>query len=186
MNQNKKSINFTSKDIIATRDNLCKTKTKYWRIIKSENVISNNAKKAGLGTGYDLKALYNQITQMSENLIKVKLMLNAINSGSTTFDYDEAKKTHYYNIYKACELKEMLAHWEEILKKHTLNPTAKAKAGKKGLGKTETFSSAKVTAIKKKLQLEINAIDKKIADFNDSATISIDDADENMLNSMAA
>jgi superfamily I DNA and/or RNA helicase len=186
MSKNKKSINFTSKDIITTRDTICKTKTKYWRIIKSENIIPIKAKNAGMGTGFDLKMLYNKITQMSDNLIKVKLILNAINSGISEFDFEEAKNTHYYNIYKACELKEMLAHWEEILKKHTLNPTAKSKAGKKGLGKIETFTSAKVSAIIKKLQREINAVDKKIADFNETATIAIADADENMLETISA
>ena len=96
---NKKSINLTLKDIIIARDNICKTKTRYWRIIKSENVISTKAIKAGMGSGFDLNALYNKITQMADNLIKIKLMINAINSGITIFNYDDAKKTHYYNIY---------------------------------------------------------------------------------------
>lgn len=174
---NKKSINFTSKDIISARDNICKDKTRYWRIIKSENIMAKNAKKAGLGSGFDLKALYNTITQMADNLIKIKLMLNALNNGETKFDYDKAKKTHYYNIYKACELKEQLAHWEEIAKKHTLNPTAKKKAGKAGLSKTETFSIEKITAIKKNLQLEINKIDAAIAKFNNETTLEITDDD---------
>lgn len=174
---NKKSINLTSKDIIATRDNICKTKTRYWHIIKSENVMSIKAKNAGQGSGCDLNVLHNKILQMSENLIKIKLMLNAINNGTKTFNYDDAKKTHYYNIYLACELKEQLSHWEEILKKATINPTAKAKAGAKGTGKTETFSSAKITSIKKKLQLKINEIDEKIAKFNDEATLEIDSED---------
>ena len=174
---NKKSINFTSKDIINTRETLCKTKTRYWRIIKSENVMAIKAKKAGMGSGMDLAVLYNKILQMSENLIKIKLMLNAINSGITTFNYEEAKKTHYYNIYKACELKEQLAHWDEILKKATINPAAKAKAGKAGTGKTETFSSAKIAAIKKKLQLDINNVDSKLASFNEGASITISDED---------
>lgn len=174
---NKKSINFTSKDIITRRDTLCKEKTRYWKIIKSENIMSNKEKKAGLGSGMDLKALHNSILQMSENLIKTKLMLNAINNGITTFNYDDAKKTHYYRIYKACELKEQLSHWEEILKKHTLNPALKSKAGVKGLGKTETFTSAKIASIKKNLQLEINKIDAEIAKFNDETTLEIMDDD---------
>lgn len=172
---NKKSINFTSTDIIATRDKICKLKTQYWRIIKSENVMSKNAKKAGMGSGFDLAALHNKILQMSDTLIKIKLMLNALNNGITKFNYDDAKKTHYYNIYLACEKKEQLAHWEEILKKSTINPATKAKAGAKGTGKTETFTSAKITSIKKNLQLEINNIDAKIAKFNDETTIELDD-----------
>ena len=45
MNKNK-SMKLSSKDIIITRDNICKTKTKYWRIIRSENVMSKKAKFA--------------------------------------------------------------------------------------------------------------------------------------------
>ena len=155
---NKKSINLTSKDIIATRNEICSTKTKYWKYIKSENVMSKAAKKAGVGSGFDLNMVYNKILQMSDTLVKIKLMLNAINNGVTTFNFEEAKKTHYYTIYMACEKKEQLSHWEEILKKHTLNPVAKKKAGAKGLSKVEVFSVEKITSIKKKLQLEIKEL----------------------------
>lgn len=172
---NKKSNIYTSKDIIALRDDICKTKTRYWRIIQAENVMSIKAKKAKMGSGMDLAVLYNKILQMSDTLIKIKLMLNAINNGITKFNYDDAKKTHYYNIYKACELKEQMAHWEEIMKKATINPAAKAKAGKAGTDKKETFSSAKITSIKQKLQLEINKVDEDIAKFNNDATLEIED-----------
>lgn len=182
----KKSMKLSSKDIIIARDNICKTKTRYWRIIKSENIMSKSAKKAGMGSGFDLNMLHNQILQMSEQLIKIKLMLNAINSGITTFNYEDAKKTHYYNIYLACEKKEQLAHWEEILKKSTINPATKAKAGARGTGKTETFTSAKITSIKKKLQLEINKIDAEIAKFNEDATLELDENDTTDLSSMMA
>lgn len=185
---NKKSIKTSSKSLIALRDSICKDKTRYWRIIKSENVMSIKAKKAGIGSGFDLAALHNKILQMSDTLIKVKLMLNDINRGVTKFDYEEAKKSHYYNIFKASELKEQLAHWEEIMKKATLNPVAKAKAGSAGksLGKTETFTSDKINAIKKKLQLEINKIDGEIAKFNESASIEITDDNDDIIEMMAA
>lgn len=173
-----KSMKLNSKDIIALRDKICKTKTKYWRIIKSENIMSKKAKAAGMGSGFDLKSLHNEILQMSDTLIKIKLMLNAINNGITKFNYDDAKKTHYYTIYLACEKKEQLAHWEEILKKHTINPATKAKAGVKGTGKIETFTSAKIASIKKTLQLDINKLDADIAKFNDNTTLEVDNADE--------
>jgi len=57
--------------------------------------MSTKALKAGMGSGLDLKMLYNKITQMTETRIKLKLMLNAINNGITTFNYDEEKKQHY-------------------------------------------------------------------------------------------
>lgn len=173
-----KSMKLTSKDIIAQRDNICKTKTKYWRIIKAENVMTKKAKAAGMGSGFDLKALHNQILQMSDKLIKIKLMLNAINNGITTFNFEEVKKTHYYTIYLACEKKEQMAHWDEILTKHTINPATKAKAGIKGTGKIETFTSAKIASIKKNLQLEINKLDADIAKFNDNTTLEITNDDD--------
>ena len=115
---------------------------------------------------------------MSDTLIKIKLMLNAINNGIKKFDFEEAKKTHYYTIYAACEKKEQLAHWEEILKKSTINPATKAKAGIKGTGKIEIFTSAKIASIKKKLQLEINKLDADIAKFNDTAELETSDIDD--------
>ena len=105
-------------------------------------------------------------------------MLNAINNGIKKFDFEEAKKTHYYTIYAACEKKEQLAHWEEILKKSTINPATKAKAGIKGTGKIEIFTSAKIASIKKKLQLEINKLDADIAKFNDTAELETSDIDD--------
>lgn len=175
----KKSINLTSKDLITKRDDMCKMKTNYWRIIRSENVMSKNAKKAGVGSGFDLAALHNKILQLSENIIKVKLMLIAINHAKKgdgiTFNYEDAKKTHYYTIYAASEKKEQLAHWEEILKKATINPVAKKKAGPKGTGKVETFSVEKITAMKNKLQLDINKLNADISKFNDETTITVTD-----------
>lgn len=174
---NKKSIKLTSKDIIIKRDQICKDKTRYWKIIKSENVMSKKDKKAGMGSGCDLAALHNTILQNTETLIKIKLMLNCINNGITTFNYEEAKKTHYYTIYRSSELKEQLAHWDEILNKHTINPVAKKKAGAKGLSKTETFSVEKITSIKKKLTLEINKLNEKIVKFNEDTTLEVTDDD---------
>lgn len=182
---NKTSIELNSKDIINFRDEICKKKTKYWRLIKAENVMSKKAKNAGIGSGFDLNVLHNHILQMSNTLIKIKLMLNAINNGIKTFNIDEAKKTHYYTIYMACEKKEQLAHWEDILKHATINPATKSKIGKKGTGKIEIFSSAKITYIKKQLQLEINKLDTEIAKFNDNTTLTIDnDGDIMKLNAL--
>lgn len=181
---NKKSINLDINALIAYRDNICKTKTKYWHIIKTENVISKKDKKAGFGK-YDLATLHNQIMQMSETLIKIKLMINMINmntdiSKPISFDFEEAKKSHYYNIFKASELKEQFTHWDDIQKKATINPAIKAKAGAKGTGKIETFSFQKIKAMKDKLQLAINDTDKKIADYNNKAILTITDGEIDM------
>ena len=88
MNKNK-SMKLSSKDIIITRDNICKTKTKYWRIIRSENVMSKKAKAAGMGYGFVMNKLHYEILQISATLITIKIMLIAINNGITKFNYDD-------------------------------------------------------------------------------------------------
>lgn len=168
---NKTKMN--SKDIIIARKKLDETITKYWHIIKTENVMSNKAVKAGIGSGLDLKELYNQITQMSETRIKLKLMLNAINNGISTFNYEEEKKKHYYIIFAACEEKEKVAHWKDIIKK-TIDPKEKARKGVKGTGKREIFTSAKITSLINSIQLNINNLDTKIAKYNDNTSIDFD------------
>ena len=174
-----------SKDIIIARKKLDETITKYWHIIKAENVMSNKAVKNGMGSGYDLKELANQISQMSETRIKLKLMLNAINNGISEFNYEEEKKKHYYTIFAACEEKEKLAHWKEIIKK-TIDPKEKARKGLKGTGKREIFSSAKITSIINTLQLNINKLDAKIEEYNNTTSIDIDaESDPNIAKLLA-
>ena len=168
-----KKTQMDSKNIIIARKKLDETITKYWHIIKTENVMSNKAVKMGVGSGLDLKELYNKITQMSETRIKLKLMLNAINNGISTFDYEEEKKKHYYTIFAASEEKEKLAHWKDIIKK-TIDPKEKSRKGVKGTGKREIFSSAKITSLINTLQLNINKLDTKIADYNNDTTIDFD------------
>lgn len=165
-----KTIKLSSKDIITKRDQLSKDITKYWKIIKQQNVMSKKAIAAGLAT-YDLNHLHNQILQMSLQRIQCKLLLNAINNNIE--QYDDTTNIHYKTIFEANELKEQLAQWEIVLKSSTINPATKAKAGAKGTGKKEIFSSAKITSIKKKLELQITALNKKIADFNDTTTIEV-------------
>lgn len=167
-----KTTKMNSKDIIIARKKLDETITKYWHIIKTENVMSNKAVKMGVGSGLDLKELYNQITQMAETRIKLKLMLNAINNGISTFNYAEEKKKHYYTIFAASEEKEKLAHWKDIIKK-TIDPKEKARKGVKGTGKREIFSSAKITALSNELQLKINSLDTKIEEYNNKTSVDI-------------
>jgi hypothetical protein len=181
-----KKTKMDSKNIIIARKKLDETITKYWHIIKTENVMSNKAIKAGVGSGFDLKELYNKITQMANTRIKLKLMLNAINNGITTFDYEEEKKKHYYTIFAACEEKEKLAHWKDIIKK-TIDPKEKARKGIKGTGKRETFTSAKISSLISNLQLSINNLDAKIAKYNDETSIEFkSDIDTDIAELMAA
>lgn len=170
MNKNMKSKTLNSKDIIIARDNASKTITKYWHIIRSENVLPKKQVAAGKYSGYDLKELYNQILQYTETRVMAKGMLNSINMGIKTFNKEDFKKTHYYTIYMACEKKEQLAQLKMILPK-CINPAVKAAAGSKGTGKREIFSSAKISSMINKTQLEINELQAKIDSFNEKATI---------------
>ena len=49
-------MKLNSKDIIALRDKICKTKTKYWRIIKSENIMTKKAKATDIKEFYSATA----------------------------------------------------------------------------------------------------------------------------------
>lgn len=166
----KNKIKLNSGNIINIRKSLDASINKYWHIIRNENVMSNKAIKANLGSGMDLKALYNQIIQMQEKRILIKGMLMYLNMGYTTFNTDDFKKTNNYSIFSACEAKETIAQLKMI---PTINPTEKAKKGLKGTGKKETFSSAKIASIINKLQLEANKYDAQLTKFNENTEIEL-------------
>lgn len=173
---NKTSIKLNSSNIINIRKNLCDKITKYWRTIRNENVMSTKAVKAGLGSGYDLKSLYNEITQMAEKRILIKGMLMYLNMG-LTFNLDEFKKSNNYSIFAACEAKEAIAQLKMI---PTINPTEKSKKGLKGTGKKETFTSAKIAQLLKDLQLKANKYDAEMEKFNADTTIEIPESISDM------
>lgn len=167
---NKKSIKFNSGNIINIRKSLDADIIKYWHIIRNENVMSTKAAKAGMGSGMDLKTLYNSITQMQQKRILIKGMLMYLNIGVTKFDIEEFKKTNNYSIFAAGEAKEAIAQLKMI---PTINPTEKSKKGLKGTGKKETFTSAKIASMINKLQLEANKFDAQLTKFNDNTEIEL-------------
>lgn len=166
----KTSIKLNSSNIINIRKNLDAEITKSWKTIRNENIMSTKEIEAGLGSGKDLKALYNYITQLQDKRIKIKGMLMYLNLGITTFDYEAFKKTNNYNIFAACEAKEALTQLSMI---PTLNPIEKSKKGKAGMNKKETFTSAKIASLKKALQLEANKHDAAMEKFNKNTDIDI-------------
>lgn len=171
MNKNK-SIELNSAKIIEIRKTLDTNINKYWHIIRAENVIAKKALKAGMGSGYDLKSLYNEITQMQEKRIIIKGMLIALNNGNEKFNYESFKKTNNYTIFAAGEAKEAIAQLKMV---PTINPSTKATKGKKGLSKTETFTAAKIASLLKDLQLKANKFDAELKKFNDNTNLIIDD-----------
>lgn len=157
----------TSKYIITRRKELSNEITKYWNIIKNENVIPTGAKR-----NFDLKALILDIQEKAEERILLKIYLQCINMGYKKFS-ELPKNNNYLDIFTLSEKQEQLFHLSKI---KTLDPKLKRAKGKKNLNKTEELTSAYINSMKAKLQLEINALNKKIEDFNNDAELSIEEA----------
>lgn len=157
----------TSKYIITRRKELSNEITKYWNIIKNENVIPTGAKR-----NFDLKALILDIQAKAEERILLKLYLQCINMGYKKFS-ELPITNNYLDIFTLSEKQEQLFHLSKI---KTLDPKLKRAKGKKSLDKTEELTFAYISSLKAKLQLEINALNKKIEDFNNSAELSIEEA----------
>ncbi|WP_173431831.1 hypothetical protein [Sharpea azabuensis] len=171
---NKKTIKFKSADIINIRKNLDTEITKGWHTIRHENIMTTKEIKANLGSGKDLKTLYNSIRQMQQKRIKIKALLMYLNLGITTFDYEAFKATNNYAIFAATEAKEAITQLKMI---PTINPTAKSKQTKSANGKKEIFTSAKIASLIKELQLEANKYDAAMENFNNNTEIEIADSD---------
>ena len=139
-------------------------------IIRDENVMSKKAKAAGQGSGRDIKALYNYIQQLREKRIMLKGMMQSLNMGITTFNYEDFKKTNYYAIFAACEAKEDIALLKMI---KTLDPKTKAQKGKKALASVEAFSKEKISQLIHDQQLNANKYDAMLEKFNTDTNIEI-------------
>lgn len=168
-----KSIKLNAANILSMKKKIDSDITKYSHIIRDENVMSKKAKAAGQGSGMDLKALYNTIQQLRNKRIMLKGMIQYLNMGTTTFNYENFKKTNYYAIFSACEAKEDITLLKMI---KTLNPQLKAQKGKKNIGSIETFSKEKIAQLIHDQQLEANKYDAMLSKFNTDAMIELDDS----------
>jgi hypothetical protein len=157
----------TSKYAKNRRDELSKDITKYWTIIKNENIISKETIR-----NYDLKVLLTKIQEMTEERILMKLYLQCINMGYKKFS-DLPAENNYYTIFSLSEKQEQLFHLGKI---KTINPKIKRAKGKKNLNISEKLTSAYISNIKNKLQIEINKLNKDLEDFNDKAELDIESA----------
>ena len=165
-----KSIKFNSKNIINLRKDIDKKKKDAWMQIRTTNLLSTKEVKNGFRK-YDLKALYNEIMQMSEKLVLIKGMLFYLNMGETTFDKEKFKKTNNYNIFMATEMKEAIAQLKMV---PTLDPATKSKkGGASKMGKDEVFTSAKIASLIKDLQLKAVNYDAAMEEFNTKTSIDI-------------
>ena len=165
-----KSIKFNSKNIINIRKDIDKKKKDNWMQIRTTNLLSTKEVKNGFRK-YDLKALYNEIMQMSEKLVLIKGMLFYLNMGETTFDKEKFKKTNNYNIFMATEMKEAIAQLKMV---PTLDPATKSKkGGASKMGKDEVFTSAKIASLIKELQLKAVNFDAAMEEFNTNTSIEV-------------
>lgn len=167
-----KSIKLNAANILSIKKKIDNEITNNSHIIREENLISKKAKAAGMGSGKDLKTLYNYIQQMRSKRIMLKGMIQYLNMGETTFDFEEFKKTNYYAIFAACEAKENMTLLKMI---KTLNPETKAQKGKKNLPMIETFSKEKIAQLIHDQQLEINKYNTMLEKFNTDSSIEIND-----------
>ena len=157
----------TSKYAKNRRDELSKDITKYWTIIKNENIISKETIR-----NYDLKVLLTKIQEMAEERILMKLYLQCINMGYKKFS-DLPAENNYYTIFSLSEKQEQLFHLGKI---KTIDPKIKRAKGKKNLNISEELTSAYISNIKNMLQIEINKLNKDLEDFNDKAELDIESA----------
>lgn len=157
----------TSKYAKNRRDELSKDITKYWTIIKNENIISKETIR-----NYDLKVLLTKTQEMAEERILMKLYLQCINMGYKKFS-DLPAENNYYTIFSLSEKQEQLFHLGKI---KTIDPKIKRAKGKKNLNISEELTSAYISNIKNKLQIEINKLNKDLEDFNDKAELDIESA----------
>ena len=175
INLNEKKAKLNAATILSIKKKIDKTITDYSHIIRNENVMSKKAKTAGLGSGYDLKSLYNTIQQLRVKRVMLKGMIQYLNMGTTTFNTEDFKKTNYFAIFSTCEAKEDITLLKMI---KTLNPETKAQKGKKNLSSVETFSKEKIAQLIHDQQLTANKYDAMLEKFNTDTSIEIDNTDD--------
>lgn len=154
----------TSKYIITRRKELSNEITKYWNIIKNENVISKESKR-----NYDLKTLLTKIDEMADERMMLKLYLQCINMGYKKFS-ELPVTNNYLAIFELSEKSEQLFHLSKI---RTIDQKLKRAKGKKNLDTTEELTAAFIGARINKIQLKVNELEKQIEDFNNKAALDI-------------
>lgn len=148
-----------AKVFIQQRNELSARITKYWNIIKVENKVSRNYSR-----NYDLKQLYEEILNMTEQRALIKLKILCINMGLKKFS-DLPADSNQLTIFKLSELNEQKVQIGYI---RTINPKEKALKGKKNMKSTEIFTSSWKESRLKELDLKINNLLKELEEFNES------------------
>ena len=145
---------------IENRDKLSNEISKYWNIISKQNVLPKMLKRT-----HDLKKLYTEINNLADQRALVKLKLIAINMGYKKFS-DLPAELNQYDVFKLCELNEIKVKLQRI---PILNPTLKAKKGKKALTKSEELTSNWIKARIQEINIKIIKLQEKLTKFNEEA-----------------
>ena len=145
---------------IENRDKLSNEISKYWNIISKQNVLPKMLKRT-----HDLKKLYTEIYNLADRRALVKLKLIAINMGYKKFS-DLPAELNQYDVFKLCELNEIKVKLQRI---PILNPTLKAKKGKKALTKSEELTSNWIKARIQEIDIKIIKLQEKLTKFNEEA-----------------
>lgn len=145
---------------IENRDKLSNEISKYWNIISKQNVLPKMLKRT-----HDLKKLYTEINNLADQRALVKLKLIAINMGYKKFS-DLPAELNQYDVFKLCELNEIKVKLQRI---PVLNPTLKAKKGKKALTKSEELTSNWIKARIQEIDIKIIKLQEKLTKFNEEA-----------------
>jgi hypothetical protein len=145
---------------IENRDKLSNEISKYWNIISKQNVLPKMLKRT-----HDLKKLYAEINNLADQRALVKLKLIAINMGYKKFS-DLPAELNQYDVFKLCELNEIKVKLQRI---PILNPTLKAKKGKKALTKSEELTSNWIKARIQEIDIKIIKLQEKLTKFNEEA-----------------
>ena len=143
---------------IENRDKLSNEISKYWNIISKQNVLPKMLKRT-----HDLKTLYTEILALADQRALVKLKLIAINMGYKKFS-DLSAELNQYDVFKLCELNEIKVKLQRI---PVLNPTLKAKKGKKALTKSEELTSNWIKARIQEIDIKIIKLQEKLTKFNE-------------------
>lgn len=143
---------------IENRDKLSNEISKYWNIISKQNVLPKMLKRT-----HDLKKLYTEILALADQRALVKLKLIAINMGYKKFS-DLPAELNQYDVFKLCELNEIKVKLQRI---PILNPTLKAKKGKKALTKSEELTSNWIKARIQEIDIKIIKLQEKLTKFNE-------------------
>lgn len=145
-------------EFIKKRDELSENISKYWDIIHKQNLLPKTLKRS-----HDMKALFTEIIALADQRALVKLKLIAINMGYKKFS--DLLVEQQYDVFKLCELNEIKV---KLQRTPTLNPTLKAKKGKKALNKSEELTANWIKARIQEIDLKIIKLQEKLTKFNEA------------------